>query len=387
MAVVPEAQFKEQYPFVRELGRGGMGVVYEARQVSLDRPVAVKMLSRDLAENKDFVTRFLEEARTVARMNHENIVNVIDCVESDENLYIVMELVQGRSLNHRLREEGVLPFGETLGLMSAAARALHHAHEAGVVHRDIKPENMMLDQSGRLKLMDFGVARLADSVHKTRAGTILGTPLYMAPEQAQGREVDRRADVYALGVVLFQMATGSLPFSAESAIQVAMKHVTTPPPAPRSLNPTIPPELEMLILRALEKEPAHRFQTALEMAEEMDGAVMRQAISGAASAIHSSATLVEGQALALPTGASEAFSAATMGSGVAVPSVQQPTPPGVPSAPSVPQTPTLTQPGRQVSEGAVSRKLGRRDYAIAAVLFVLGWGLALGFYYSSLRST
>ncbi|MFP4380782.1 MAG: protein kinase domain-containing protein [Candidatus Sumerlaeia bacterium] len=270
----------EKYEIAEKIGKGGMGLVYRARQKSLDRPVAIKMLARELADSAEYVERFIAEAKTIARMrNHPNIVEVYDFIETPENFYIVMELVEGQPLNRLMQQEGRLPMEQSLTIMSEVARALDHAHQADVVHRDIKPENVFVDNHNHVKVMDFGVAHLVGGGGtKTRTGLVLGTPTYMSPEQARGDKVDARTDIYAMGVLLFQLATGSLPFVADTALAVAMKQITDDPPRPRDLNPLIPDLLEAAILKALKKNPDERFQTAREFADFLESAEMKQAL-------------------------------------------------------------------------------------------------------------
>jgi len=289
-------EFQEKYEILGEIGKGGMGVVYKARQISLDRPVAVKMLAKELADNELFIQRFTEEARAIARMrNHENIVEVYDFIETDENFYIVMEYVEGESLSRILKRRGRLPLAESADILARMARALHHAHLAGVIHRDIKPENILIDKRGRLKVMDFGVAHLSGANHKTQTGMVLGTPLYMSPEQARGTTVDARSDIYSMGVLLYQCVTGALPFTADSPIAIAMKHVTQAPIPPRAIDPAIPERLERGILKTLAKDPAQRFQTADEFAEFLEDPELRAVLSAPPhldALLHSAATLI-----------------------------------------------------------------------------------------------
>ncbi|NQU42960.1 serine/threonine protein kinase, partial [bacterium] len=289
-------EFLAKYEIESELGKGGMGVVYRARQVSLDRPVAVKMLAKELAEDERFVRRFTEEARAIARMrNHPNIVEVYDFVDARDNLYIVMELVEGEPLNRLIQRQGRFLPSEAIAILVPVARAIAHAHLAGVIHRDIKPENIIVDKTGRVKVMDFGVAHLSDAVQKTQTGLVLGTPLYMSPEQARGRAIDGRSDIYSLGVLLYHLLTGQPPFDGDTALSIAMKHVSDAPPPPRSVDPSIPEIIEQAILKAMAKNPDDRFQTAGDFADFLETSDVRQALVQVPTQarMHGAATLLE----------------------------------------------------------------------------------------------
>ncbi len=257
------------------LGTGGMSEVYRAFDPRLEREVAIKILSPTLAGQPGFLERFKREARAAARLDHPHILPIFDFGEERGVTYVVMPLIEGGTLRDRLVQRGVCSLRESLTVLSQMALALHEAHQHGLVHRDVKPANMLLAPGGRALLADFGIACAIADTHDmglTQNGMGIGTPEYMAPEQARGEVVDRRADVYALGIVLFQVLTGQVPFSDEDGLAIAYKQVSAEPPAPRRLNPTIPPAVEEVILKALAKEPEHRFQTAAEFAEALDRA-------------------------------------------------------------------------------------------------------------------
>jgi serine/threonine-protein kinase len=256
-----------QYRLLHVLGEGGMGTVYVAEHVKLGRRFALKLLKPEHAQNATSVRRFFDEARVVNQINHEHIVEVIDFVDGDEK-YIVMELLQGQTLRE-VMEQGTLPFARLLDVAEQVAQALAAVHAASVVHRDLKPDNIFLtERAGRrdfVKLLDFGVAKLggetneAMAVNRTAAGAILGTPEYMAPEQLAGKAVDARADIYAFGIILFEMVCGKKPFVAESFGEIVIKHLTIPPPDPAALaRVPVPKELCALISQCLEKDPAAR---------------------------------------------------------------------------------------------------------------------------------
>ena len=261
-----------KYLIEAELGRGGMGVVYRAHQPSLERTVAIKLLSSDLIGDPDGVRRFRLEAKSVARLNHPNIVQVYDIEEEENLLYLVMEFVDGESLDG-LISKTVLTESRCLKIVADIADALHFAHEKGIVHRDVKPANVLMTSDGRVKVADFGLAYLIDREGgTTRTGFLVGSPNYMSPEQATGQKIDRRSDIYSLGVVLFRMLTGRVPFVAESSHAVLFMQVGQEPPDPRELNKGISLVTRGLVLKALNKKPEARFQT---MAEFRD-ALLRQ---------------------------------------------------------------------------------------------------------------
>ena len=262
-----------KYLIEAELGRGGMGVVYRAHQPSLDRTVAIKLLSSDLIGDPDGVRRFRLEAKSVAKLNHPNITQVYDIEEEENLIYLVMEYVDGESLDG-LITKSVLTESRCLKIVADIADALHFAHEKGIVHRDVKPANVLMTSDGRVKVADFGLAYLIDREGgTTRTGFLVGSPNYMSPEQATGQKIDRRSDIYSLGVVLFRMLTGRVPFVAESSHAVLFMQVGQEPPDPRELNKSISLVTRGLVLKALNKKPEARFQT---MAEFRD-ALLRQA--------------------------------------------------------------------------------------------------------------
>lgn len=264
------------YRLLSLLGAGGMAQVYRAFDPRLEREVAVKILSPALAGQAGFLERFKREARAAAQLDHPNILPIFDFGEEHGVTYVVMPLIEGGTLRDRLVQRGVCSLRESLTILSQVALGLHEAHEHGLVHRDVKPANILLAPNGRALLADFGIACVIVDTHDmglTQNGMGIGTPEYMSPEQARGEVVDRRADVYALGIVLFQVLTGQVPFSDDDGLAIAYKQVYEAPPAPRRLNSTIPPAVEAVILKALAKAPEARYQTAAEFAEALDRAV------------------------------------------------------------------------------------------------------------------
>jgi serine/threonine protein kinase/formylglycine-generating enzyme required for sulfatase activity len=253
-----------KYKILSELGRGGMGVVYKADQATLGRTVAIKALSKQLAENDQFLARFQQEARIVAKMgSHDNIVQVFDVEEHEGDYYIIMEFVEGASLGDRMKAGETFDLETSIRIVRQTARALHHAHKHDIVHRDIKPDNIMITNDGKSKVMDFGIACTQDSTVKTQTGLSIGTPQYMSPEQIEGsKNLDHRSDIYSLSIVLYYLAAGSLPFIDENPFALAMKHVSEAPTPPSTLNPVIDPMLDQIILTGMNKRPDDRYQGA-----------------------------------------------------------------------------------------------------------------------------
>lgn len=255
-----------RYRIDAELGRGGMGVVYRATQLTLDRTVAIKMLPRHQAASEEYLARFRREAETLARLAHEDIVHIYDIEEHEGDHFIIMEFVSGPTLTRRMAEHGRLDPARARDVATIVANALAVAHRQGIVHRDLKPDNILFSAAGRPKLTDFGIAHMRDdSKYKTRTGIMLGTPYYLSPEQALGRPVTPASDLYSLGVVLYEMLCGAVPFDGRDALSVALKHVQEEP-APLSVRaPELPEDLCALVHRAMAKEPGDRFPDAREL--------------------------------------------------------------------------------------------------------------------------
>jgi eukaryotic-like serine/threonine-protein kinase len=261
--------FDGRYRIMRKLGSGGMADVYLAEDEELGRRVAIKILNDKYAPDDQFVERFRREAKNAAGLSHPNIVSIYDRGEAEGTYYIAMEYLDGRSLKELVVARGPLPIPDAIAATRQVLAALRFAHRKGVVHRDIKPHNVMADADGRLKVTDFGIARAGVS-QMTEAGSIIGTAQYLSPEQARGAPVDQRSDLYSMGVVLYEMLTGQVPFTGESPVEIAMKHLSDTPRPPSLLRPDIPPDLDMVVLRALAKNPEDRFQAAEEMDAELD---------------------------------------------------------------------------------------------------------------------
>ena len=267
------------------LGQGGMARVYKGRQENLDRAVAIKVLPPYYAADPAFVERFKLEARAMARLSHPNIVTVHDAGEDQGRLYIIMEYIGGGTLKQRMARS--MPLSEITRIIREVASALTYAASMGIIHRDVKPVNVLMDTSGRAVLSDFGIAKvLATSAALTQSGAGVGTPEYMSPEQCRGGSVDARSDIYALGIMLYEMLTGHTPFEADNYTALAHSHIYEPVPPPSQRNPRISPAVQAVVMKALEKDPAQRFQTATDMAITLEQAVAAQAPVGPMTGRH-----------------------------------------------------------------------------------------------------
>jgi serine/threonine-protein kinase len=270
--IAPGALMGQRFEILAVLGAGGMGVVYKARDRELDDLVALKMLKRELLADRTHLERLKAEIKLARRITHPNVLRTHDFGDIDGIPFISMEYVRGVTLRYLLDQTHRLPYSAGLRLAKQLCAGLGAAHAVGVMHRDIKPENLILEPTGNAKLMDFGIARPIRRMEagQTEAGFILGTPLYMSPEQLRGEEADARADIYSTGVVLFEIFTGELPFKGASAMQIMLKHLEEPPPAPHTVWPEVPPKLESVILRCLEKDPAARYRSVEELLKDLE---------------------------------------------------------------------------------------------------------------------
>jgi serine/threonine protein kinase len=264
-----------KYEIIDRIGRGGMAEVYRGYHPALDRYVAIKLLHPFLADDPEFKDRFENEARNVARLKHVNIVQVydFDFDAESESYYMVMELINGPTLKDRLFDLDMtgerFPIAESIRVIKSAAEALAYAHQRNMIHRDVKPANLMLDEDGRVVLTDFGIAKIVTGAQFTASGGMVGTPAYMAPEQGLGEAGDERSDIYSLGVIMFQLVTGRLPYDADTPLAIILKHVNEPLPLPSQFVPGLPEDLERVICLVLEKEPEDRYQTALQFAQDL----------------------------------------------------------------------------------------------------------------------
>jgi len=329
MTLEPGTQLSH-YRLGKKLGEGGMGVVYHAEDTKLRRQVAVKVLPPELVENKERRLRFMREARTAAAVNHPNIATVYEVDEVDGVLFIAMELIQGKSLRETLASGRPLPLRQTLRLASEMSEGLARAHKAGVIHRDLKPDNIMLTEDGHAKILDFGLAKLREetpsggagddadssrmatiSGEMTKEGKIFGTAKYMSPEQARGRIVDERSDLFSLGSVLYEMATGKAPFGGETTTDTLSSILRDSPPPPMQLNPQVPPELERIIVNCLEKDAQDRYQHADQIV--VDLRKLRRATDSGVQAVSSSGPITAAQTVATTGPVSAAGTAAGAG--------------------------------------------------------------------------
>ena len=294
-----EAELKQlgRYRLLAELGRGAMGVVYKAEDPLINRSVAIKtiIMTDDPAGRADYEARFFQEAKAAGGLNHPNLITIHDVGREGDVAYMAMELLEGTELRE-LTARGRLPLPFALDIVAQVADGLAHAHEHGVVHRDIKPGNIMIVRGRQAKIMDFGIARVHASDVRTQTGAILGSPRYMSPEQMTGQPVDRRCDIFSLGVVLHELAAGEPPFSAATVTQLMQQIATATPPPPSAANPAVPAMLDLIVARALEKQPNARYQGAAELAAdlraclaELGGPAASTAASGEVTALTAAA--------------------------------------------------------------------------------------------------
>jgi predicted Ser/Thr protein kinase len=267
----PPSALGERYDLLGELGRGGMGVVYKARDRETEDIVALKVLKPEIAARPDVIGRFKSELRLARKVTHKNVCRIHELLRFGDTVAIAMEYVEGESLRAFLERFGTVPLRRGIEWIKQICSVLAEAHGQGIVHRDLKPENIMIDKRGRAKVMDFGIARSFEGETATGTGTIIGTPAYMSPEQAEGKPADPRSDIYSLGLTMYEMFAGQPAFEADTPVALAFKQVHEPPRRPRDLEPSMPPAVEKAILRCVEKNPVNRFQTVEELEAELTG--------------------------------------------------------------------------------------------------------------------
>ncbi len=266
-------RLNDRYKVLQLIG-GGMANVYLARDMILDRDVAVKVLRLDFVNDHLFIKRFRREAQAATSLNHENIVNIYDVGEDDGIYYMVMEYVRGCTLKQYIQQHAPLSVHEALRIMDELTGAIAHAHQNGVIHRDIKPQNILVAEDGTIKVTDFGIAVALSSTTITQTNSVLGSVHYLSPEQAKGGMATEKSDIYSLGIVMFELLTGHLPFSGESAMAIVLKHLQTETPSVRRWNPNVPQSVENIVLKATAKNPLHRYNSALDMQEHIRTALL-----------------------------------------------------------------------------------------------------------------
>lgn len=262
-------RINERYKIIEFIGGGGMANVYLARDIILERYVAVKILRLDYANDPEFIRRFHREAMNATSLVHPNIVNIYDVGEEDNIYYIVMEYVSGETLKQYIQKHSPIPLEKVIDIMLQITSGISHAHQNNIIHRDIKPQNILLDKDGNVKITDFGIAIALTSTTITHTNSVMGSVHYISPEQARGGISTKKSDIYALGIVMFELLTGSLPFSGESAVSIALKHLQTETPSPRQFNPAIPQSVENIVIKATAKDPYYRYDDVEEMIADL----------------------------------------------------------------------------------------------------------------------
>lgn len=268
-----------RYKIIDILGGGGMANVYLAHDVILDREVAVKILRLDFANDEEFIRRFRREAQNATSLAHPNIVNIFDVGEEDSIYYIVMEYVKGQTLKQYIQQNSPVKVEVALDIMQQLTSAIAHAHQNHIIHRDIKPQNILIDEKGNVKITDFGIAMALSATSITQTNSVLGSVHYLSPEQARGGMANKKSDIYSLGIVMFELLTGRLPFSGESAVSIALKHLQSVTPSVRRWNPSIPQSVENIVIKATAKDPFHRYDGAEEMENDLRTALDAERIN------------------------------------------------------------------------------------------------------------
>ena len=268
-------KINDRYEIIKTIGEGGMANVYLANDTILDRKVAIKVLRGDLSNDEKFIRRFKREALSVSNLSHPNIVEVYDVGEEDGNYYIVMEYIEGKTLKQILQKRGALTLNEVIDIMTQLTDGLAHAHEAYIIHRDIKPQNIMIEDNGLVKITDFGIAMALNSTQLTQTNSVMGSVHYLPPEQANGKGSTVKSDIYSLGILMYELLTGSVPFKGDTAVEIALKHMKEKIPSIRKQNPTIPQSVENIVLKATAKNPKNRYDNVRDMYKDLQTALQR----------------------------------------------------------------------------------------------------------------
>ena len=269
-------KINDRYEIIKSIGEGGMANVYLAKDTILDRQVAVKVLRGDLSSDEKFIRRFQREALSVSNLSHPNIVEVYDVGEEDGQYYIVMEYIEGKTLKQLLYKRGALTLPEVIDIMTQLTDGLAHAHEAYIIHRDIKPQNIMIEDNGTIKITDFGIAMAVNATQFTQTNSVMGTVHYLPPEQANGKSATVKSDIYSLGILMYELLTGSVPFKGDNAVEIALKHMKEKLPSIRKQNPLIPQSVENIVIKACAKNPRNRYDTVKEMHDDIVSAMEKE---------------------------------------------------------------------------------------------------------------
>jgi serine/threonine protein kinase len=357
------------YKITDKIGEGGMGAVFRGIDIMLEREVAIKMLRPELSSQPNIVERFRSEAVTLAKLNHPNIATLYSFLRQGDDFFMVMEFVRGDTLDGVIRKSGAMQCERAIRLFSQALEGIDHAHRMGIIHRDIKPANIMLTETGTLKVMDFGIARVLGTARMTKQGNIVGTIEYMSPEQVRGQETDARSDIYSLGILLYEMLTGRVPFHSDSEYDLMKMQIEDAPQPPRAFSPNIPPAVEHAIMRSLAKRPEARFQTAGEFRDVLLGAIGATAPTAGATAVSPPPTRIADAAVTTPLGTATGPKETR----VAGPSNQF-APAAIPSGPAVaPDYSPFQQPAAYAQPAKSNAKLfiGLAAVALVAVVGVV----------------
>lgn len=261
-------KINERYEIVKSIGEGGMANVYLAEDTILERKVAVKVLRGDLSADDKFIRRFQREAQSVSNLSHQNIVEVYDVGEEEGNHYIVMEYIEGKTLKQLLKKRETLTLTEVIDIMTQLTDGIAHAHESYIIHRDIKPQNIMIEDNGLIKITDFGIAQALNATQLTQTNSVMGSVHYLPPEQASGKGSTIKSDIYSLGILMYELLTGNVPFKGDNAVEIALKHMKDKIPSIRKQNPSIPQAVENILLKAAAKNPRNRYDSARDMHED-----------------------------------------------------------------------------------------------------------------------